>query len=52
MILRCTNNCAHSFQDKRYGKGKRVFNLTTKEQGEEKVYRCIVCLNEQTKKAK
>lgn len=38
MILRCT--CKHEFQDKRYGKGKRVFNKTTTG------YRCTVCKRE------
>jgi len=35
-IKKC--NCKHSYQDKRYGKGKRVHNETIK--GE---WRCTVC---------
>ncbi len=38
-ILKCT--CKHDFQDKRYGKGKRVFNVSTKNND----YRCTVCGN-------
>lgn len=37
-IISCT--CSHEFQDKKYGKGKRVFNETTKG------YRCTVCEKE------
>ena len=37
MIKLCT--CKHPYQDKKYGKGKRVFNLRKKEG----TYRCTVC---------
>lgn len=33
--------CEHAFQDKVYGKNKRVHNQTQKEDG--KLYRCTVC---------
>lgn len=39
--LPCT--CAHEFQDKTYGTGKRVHNLTSKTK-----WRCTVCKNERT----
>lgn len=35
MIANCT--CSHEYQDKLYGKGKRVFNAG------KAVYRCTVC---------
>lgn len=41
-IIAC--NCNNEFQDKRYGKRKRVFNKTMKLNGT--VYRCTVCKNE------
>jgi hypothetical protein len=34
-------SCDSKFQDKRYGKGMRVFNKTDKENE----YRCAVCKN-------
>lgn len=37
-ILECV--CAHEFQDKRYGKGKRLHNPT------KEGYRCTVCKRE------
>lgn len=37
-------SCAHEFQDKVYGKGKRVFNVMQKTK--EKKCRCTVCLSE------
>jgi hypothetical protein len=40
MIVNCT--CPHKWQDKKYGKGKRVANATDKD----KVYRCVVCKTE------
>jgi len=40
-IIKCT--CSHSFQDKRYGKGKRVHNETAKG------WRCTVCSNHNVK---
>ncbi len=36
MIKSC--KCKHDYQDKKYGKGKRVANKTTKGS-----YRCTVC---------
>jgi hypothetical protein len=36
-----TCSCKHEYQDKTYGKGRRVANQTTKDGG--KVYRCTVC---------
>ena len=35
MIKKCT--CKHTYQDKKYGKGMRVWNLTSKG------VRCTVC---------
>jgi hypothetical protein len=40
MIQKCS--CEHVVQDRIYGKGKRVFNKT----GRDEVYRCTVCLAE------
>ncbi len=40
-ILLCT--CKHSYQDKRYGKARRVFNSSEKDN---KVYYCTVCAKE------
>ena len=37
MIFTC--NCSNDFQDKRYGKNKRVMNKTATD----KEYRCTVC---------
>lgn len=39
-ILTCT--CEHKYQDKKYGKGKRVHTFNEKN----KVWRCTVCTNE------
>lgn len=36
MIKSC--DCQHEFQDKKYGRGKRVHNKTMKDE-----YRCTVC---------
>ena len=41
-IIKC--RCKSEFQDERYGKGKRVHNQTTKNNG--RTYRCTVCGNE------
>ena len=41
-ILTCS--CEHEYQDKLYGKHKRVHNQTKKQNGE--VYRCTVCSKE------
>lgn len=44
MILVC--GCSHAYQDKVYGKGKRVHNqLGPKKKG---TYRCTVCVKEKT----
>ncbi len=40
MIKKC--NCEYKWQDKMYGKGMRVMNLTDKGSGNN-VYRCTVC---------
>jgi len=42
-ILSCT--CDHDYQDKKYGKGRRVHNQVQSQPGNEK-YRCTVCLKE------
>lgn len=42
MILKCT--CKHKFQDKKYGKGMRVFNALVKDNE----YKCTVCGNTKT----
>jgi len=39
-ILRCT--CSHVFQDRKYGKGKRLHNIKV---GNTKGYACTVCSN-------
>lgn len=39
VIKKCKGHCKHDFQDKRYGKGKRVMNYSSKNQN----YRCTVC---------
>ena len=41
-ILRCT--CEHEFQDKRYGKGKRVHNR----KADKTKFVCTVCRKERT----
>lgn len=46
-ILIC--NCKNEFQDKRYGKGKRVYNETEKGAGSSHAYRCTVCGKDITK---
>lgn len=42
-IIKC--NCENEYQDKKYGKGKRVGNKTAKEKPD--YYRCTVCAKEQ-----
>ena len=42
-IMPCT--CKSEYQDKRYGKGKRVFNSMVKEGS----YRCTVCSKEKVR---
>ena len=42
MIKSCT--CKHEYQDKKYGKGKRVFNKMDKQIGPgNHYYKCTVC---------
>jgi hypothetical protein len=36
-------NCANQYQDKKYGQGIRVANLTQKVVASKPVYRCTVC---------
>ena len=40
-VFSCPNKCTHDFQDKLYGKGKRVFTPTHKDNKPGK--RCTVC---------
>lgn len=42
IISKCNNKskCVSEYQDKKYGKGKRVHN---KKDGKEKEYTCTVC---------
>jgi len=44
IIQKCS--CEHEYQDKKYGKGRRVHNPTNKKQGEISVVRCTVCSRE------
>ena len=44
MILQCT--CIHPYQDKLYGRGKRVHNQMQRSGGASIKYRCTVCKNE------
>jgi len=44
MILQCT--CIHPYQDKLYGKGKRVHNQMQRSGGGAIKYRCTVCKTE------
>ena len=41
MIKFCT--CKHEYQDKKYGKNKRVFNKLAPKSGQAQEYRCTVC---------
>jgi len=41
MIKDC--KCEHEYQDKRYGKNKRVHNELAKEKNSVVKYRCTVC---------
>ena len=43
-VKSCT--CKHDYQDKKYGKGKRVANPTTRSIGNKTIYRCTVCKKE------
>lgn len=38
--------CASPYQDKKYGKGKRVMNETKSTKADKTVYRCTVCEQE------
>lgn len=46
-IISC--KCSNKYQDEKYGYGKRVANKTAKKVGTADVYRCTVCLLENTK---
>ena len=46
-ILTCT--CVHEFQNKTYGKNKRVHNYAPKATGDSNGYRCTVCGEVHTK---
>jgi len=48
MIVYCKKCKSHPYQDKKYGKNKRVHNKG-KAVGVQHKYRCTVCLNEQNK---
>ncbi|MEW6207432.1 MAG: hypothetical protein AB1631_03640 [Acidobacteriota bacterium] len=41
VIISC--DCRHSFQDERYGAGRRVANLKAKKEKEDREARCTVC---------
>lgn len=36
--------CIHEFQDRTYGKGMRVMNMTAKGTKDSPKYRCTICL--------
>jgi hypothetical protein len=42
-IRRCS--CKHEYQDKRYGKGRRVHNKVENESAHGGKWRCTVCTN-------
>ncbi len=44
----CT--CSNKYQDDKYGKQQRVFNMTQKKSGYDHIYRCTVCLKERVVK--
>ncbi len=44
MIIECS--CINRYQDKRYGKNKRVCNILKRVMSNEDKYRCVVCLKE------
>ena len=46
MISFCPKCKPHAYQDKKLGKNMRYVNDTTKGTGENKIYRCTVCRNE------
>ena len=41
IIKRCTKNCEHEYQDKKYGKGMRVHNVGRNQTT------CTVCRNKE-----
>jgi hypothetical protein len=47
IIKKCTTKCKHEYQDKTYGKGKRVHNFKTSKDLPQK-YTCTVCENVRT----
>lgn len=47
VIKTCIANCPHEYQDKKYGKGKRVHNLKKTGTGPQE-YTCTVCRKERT----
>lgn len=52
MILTCSNCSPHRstpatrFQDRKHGKGKRVFNKLKTKNGDQHYYRCSCCKKE------
>ena len=44
IVKKCS--CDHSYQDKKYGEKRRVFNPTLKQSMSGKTYRCTVCGSE------
>ena len=44
MILPC--KCENKYQDEKYGKGNRVYNLCKAKSSGQKRYRCSVCKDE------
>jgi hypothetical protein len=46
-VKTCIANCKHEYQDKKYGKGKRVHNLKKASTGSQE-YTCTVCRKERT----
>jgi len=53
MILSCfrcrdDSRRGAKYQDKLYGKGRRVHNPTQKRVGNQRYYRCSICENERT----
>ena len=47
MIKKCDDSyCKSNYQDSKYGFGMRVHNYTEKGSGNQKIYRCTVCMKE------
>ena len=46
-VLPCT--CAHAYQDRKYGQGRRVHNIGGGGGAGAKKYRCTVCNKENSK---